>query len=43
MLTSLALIFLAVLAIITAPLGAFGMDLTYRSLLTHQTDSTHNP
>lgn len=34
----------AVLAIIiTAPLGAFGMDLTYRSLLTHETPSTDNP
>lgn len=35
MLPSLALIILAVLAIlITAPLGALGMDLTYRKLLT---------
>ncbi len=34
MLPSLALIILAVLAIlITAPLGALGMDLTYRKLL----------
>lgn len=34
----------AVLAIIiTAPLGAFGMDLTYRSLLTHEAAPTDNP